>query len=209
VDVQGTTARSTGAWDGKRRPRRLDQCSCVAVRRPQPGIHHAPREQPDVRIGHRPDRRRHRTPPERQPAQPEAPRHEAHALRSREHRRPCEQRPVMSQHPERGALPPRRHPVRRRQRGLRLLHEVPERHSAGAHRLAAAALHTRLEVPHDRVVDGSAPPLHRPHRVDPTTRREALLPRHPERRTVWEAQPATHAGRQLLLVEGQHPTTLA
>ena len=83
------------------------------------------------------------------------------------------------------------------------LHEVPERDAARARRLAAAALDARLHEPHELAVGLGAAPLHGPHRVDATARREGLLPRDAERRAVRQAQPAGDARRELLVVEVQ------
>ena len=68
------------------------------------------------------------------------------------------------------SLRPRRDRSRRRQRVLGALDQRTEGHSARASRLASPALHAGLHEAHEVVVDRSATPLHRAHRVDATSR---------------------------------------
>ena len=81
------------------------------------------------------------------------------------------------------------------------LHQLPERHAAGARRLAAAALHARLHEVHEVVGDRRVVEMHGAHRGDAAARRQRLLAGHPERRAVRQAQPAGHARAQFVVVE--------
>ena len=92
----------------------------------------------------------------RQPPEPQPFRDQVRPLRDGQRRRADQQQPMVAERAEAEALPPRRDraPVGEGRAGR--LHQVPERHAAGARRLAPAALHARLheldEVVGDRRV---------------------------------------------------------
>ena len=138
----------------------------------------------------------------RQAGQTGASRHQAQPLGDREQRRAGEQQPVVARaRRQPGAQPPWRRAAVVGEGRAGPLHQVAERHPAGAGRLAAAALHARLHEAHEVVVGVGATPLDGTHRVDATARRQGLLPGDPERRAVRQAQPAGDARGQLGVVE--------
>ena len=184
-------ARAATVGDRERRPRRRDQRRRAVVRGTLPGVHHAAGEEPHVGPGGgEPRGASHR-----QPCEPEALRHETHALGHGEHRRPAEDHAVPSERTQPEPLPPRQRA--RCDRGTCGVDQTSVRDTGRARRFAAPALHTRRHELDEPRVERSAVALDGAHRVDPPARRQALLPRHPERRAVRQAQPAAHTGRQI------------
>ena len=90
VDVQRPATRPTGARQGDAGARRLDQPLGRRVDRPQPGIHDAPGEEPDVGA-----RRGERLAAHRQRRQAQALRHQPRSLGQGERARAGQQQPMM------------------------------------------------------------------------------------------------------------------
>ena len=80
----------------------------------------------------------------------------------------------------------------------------PNVHRRRARRLARPALHTGLHEPGEGGVDGRAL-IDSPHGRDPPPGRQALLAGHPVGRAVGQAQPAGHAGGQIVGVDAERP----
>ena len=172
------------------------------VDRALPRIHHAAGEQPHVIAGGL-ERRESKGQLRDAEARRDALRNEMGPLRDGEHPRPGQHEAVTPERLHAEPLPPRCEPTRGGERVARPLHQPPEGHARRARRLAPAALHAGVHEADERVVGLGALPVDLAHRRDPAARRRRLLSRHPVGRAVREAEPARHAGGELVVVDAE------
>lgn len=194
VYVKGPTTTSSRTRSRQRNP----HCGKDVCRRPvrvtQPSIHHATREQPHVGTSSG----NSRSTTNRQASESKSLGNQSRPLRYGKRCRPDQQETVTSQHRESEPLPPGRDSVFGGQMFPCSFNQASERHPARAGRLTSTALHARRHEPNKVVVDRGTSQLHGPHCVDPPPRGQRLLARCPKRRTMRQAQPAGHAGVQIL-----------
>ena len=131
----------------------------------------------------------------------EALRDEVEALRDAERDRARPQQTRMIERGEREPLPARRSRPASTSASRVRFHQPAERHARRARRLAAPALHARVERVDELVVSGASSSWTSRISRDPTARRQRLVARHPERRAGRQAQPALHAGGEFVGVD--------
>ena len=203
VDVQGAAAVARpGPGARRRRPVASITWMVATWIGPQPRVHHAAGEQPDVGPG-RPQRR----PAQRQRRQAEALRHQADPLGDGQRPRAGQHQPVVAEGPVGEPLPPGRSPGGGGPACVRVPSMSRPKGTPDGQAVSQPRHCTQVSMKSTNSPSGGAPSHWTARMAAMRPRGESrLLARHPVRRAVGQAQAAADAGRQLVVDQVQvHP----